>query len=155
MGTIAFLWHRTLGWRRNLRPGRLGPLAVFVVAYATIGLDATSIAFDQGTPIVPVAQRVTIDLAGLSTTAPPSLSTAGRAPVLTNGVPGLARNGAHRTVPSSDDKRGSPRPQETPKPSDERPPLRADPPPAEPLAISGVAISVSASASRRSAPCRR
>ena len=138
MGTIGFLWHRTLGRSGSLRPGSLG-LLFFVVLYAAIVLSTTSIDTDEGTPSVAVTYRVTIDSA--------RVSTAGRALVLINGVAGLARNpGAHRTVTSFEDKRASPLPKETPQePSYERPPLRADPPPAEALAISGAAISVSAS----------
>jgi len=158
MGPIAYLWHRTLGGMRTLRPGLPGLPELFVVLYAAVGLSAISIGLGEGeSPSRRAANGVTTDSAAFRNTPPLSFGTGRHTPVATQarfsrtaGIRHSARALAtRRVVKSVKAARRSPPPREPqPEAPYERPPLRADPPPSEPLVISGVDVSVSASGAR-------
>lgn len=148
MGPIENLRHGTPSRKRILRSGR-ATLSKVLVVYTAAGLSVISIGLGIGQcPILRGAHRVTTASVGPATK--PSLSArGGRSPVATlpqvsrsadifRAARGLAANRAARSSGG-----GSPPPGPEPEEPPENAPPPANPSPAEPLAISGVDVSVS------------
>jgi hypothetical protein len=149
MGPIAFLRHRTLGWSRKLCLVRPGLREVATGLYFAASLGAFSLTFGHGEPAGGMRP------AGSSTDAQARIASRPlRYPELPRGrnQRGTEKLVARRGLQPRPHSRKSTRAQQTRLTRSDAPtvwpPLKADPPPADPLVISRVDVSVSDSGAR-------